>query len=224
MRIATSYPTRKKVDDSNALRMSRLNTEQQVYTCVDGGTIQNHAVRQKILESFICQDKVTLRVQSQVMLIKNYDETLVNGSVGIVEGFFDPAEYAKQEGAEAPGSTLGGGSGSMSKKASAATSASVGKKYPLVSFRLPNGSRRKSLILPEVFKVEQANGEVSASRTQVRCLGLFEGWVELMHSSFQIPLILSWAMSIHKSQGQTLDYVKVDLGGTFEKGAFFLLS
>lgn len=34
----------------------------------------------------------------------------------------------------------------------------------------------------------------------------------------QVPLILAWALSVHKSQGQTLERVKVDLGRTFEKG------
>ena len=34
----------------------------------------------------------------------------------------------------------------------------------------------------------------------------------------QIPLALSWAMSVHKSQGQTLSRVKVDLARIFEKG------
>lgn len=59
------------------------------------------------------------------------------------------------------------------------------------------------LVHPEIWKVEQPNGEISASR-------------------LQLPLILAWALSIHKAQGQTLERVKVDLGRVFEKGQAYV--
>lgn len=74
--------------------------------------------------------------------------------------------------------------------------------WPLVQFT--NG--KALLCSPIEFIVEGLKGNVEARR-------------------LQIPLGLSWAMSIHKSQGQTLSRVKVDLARAFEKGqgrAWFL--
>jgi ATP-dependent DNA helicase PIF1 len=67
--------------------------------------------------------------------------------------------------------------------------------WPLVQFT--NGMA--VLCAPLEFTVEDLKGT-----TEVRRL--------------QVPLILAWALSIHKSQGQTLERVKVDLGCIFEKG------
>jgi len=40
----------------------------------------------------------------------------------------------------------------------------------------------------------------------------------------QIPLILSWAITIHKAQGMTLDYIKTDIGNSiFEYGQVYVV-
>ncbi|KAF7356304.1 ATP-dependent DNA helicase PIF1 [Mycena venus] len=196
------FPLRGDVDRSNSGRMSRLNTPPQTFKAVDGGTIQDPGQRDKMLSNFMCTELLTLRQDAQVMLIKNLDDTLVNGSMGRVVRFCDPTTYGTDrdvEGSEGQVETLASTSSTAKKPPSAAP----GMQYPVVEFSLPNGGKRTLLITPDSFKVELPTGEVQASRTQ-------------------LPLILAWAMSIHKSQGQTLDRVKVDLGKVFEKGQAYV--
>lgn len=59
-------------------------------------------------------------------------------------------------------------------------------------------SGKKIIAAPENWSVEE-NGKTLAKITQV-------------------PLRLAWAITIHKSQGMTLDAAEIDLSGAFEKG------
>lgn len=150
-----------------------------------------------------------LKKGAQVMLIKNLDETLVNGSLGTVLGFSTESAFEINGGH--PDHENGDDDvDPMVKKRLAAFGRefdkSAGpdkKKWPLVQFHAVDGTSRIMLCVSEPWKVETPTGEVQASREQ-------------------LPLILAWALSIHKAQGQTLARVKVDLGKVFEKGQAYV--
>ena len=138
------------------------------------------------------------------MLIKNVDDTLVNGSLGTVVKFMTPDTF--EVSAEGDDSDMEPDAKRRVRaftNALAETSRGDKKEYPVVCFHAVDGTQRRLLLLPEDWKVELPTGELQASRKQ-------------------LPLILAWALSIHKAQGQTLERVKVDLGKVFEKGQAYV--
>ena len=87
-----------------------------------------------------------------------------------------------------------------------------GATWPVVMFT--NGM--KMTIAPEDFTVNNAMGEVEARRSQVISITTFKS--NSLIFGEKVPLILAYALSVHKSQGQTLERLRVDLRRTFEKG------
>jgi hypothetical protein len=76
------FPRREEVERSNSSRLSRLKTQREDFYSIDGDTIQDPTHREKLLSSFMASRLINLRVDAQVMLTKNVDETLVNESMG----------------------------------------------------------------------------------------------------------------------------------------------
>lgn len=208
------FPTRGEVDAANNSRMQRLSGQIMTYAASDTG-VPDLNVRAKILSNFLAPEQLTLKKGAQVMLIKNMDTQLVNGTLGKVVSFMDEAAYATYKSDEDTyhaAYTEGASDDEKTKVAREKFNAqrfknqepgAVTRYWPVVRFLLPDNTCRDLLCLPEEWKTESQQGEIVAKRTQV-------------------PLILAWALSIHKAQGQTLSRVKVDLGKVFERGQAYV--
>lgn len=195
------------------MKMRQLQGAGKIYLSEDTGSVRDPQQLERLLQNFMAPKKLELKMHAQVMLIKNMDDNLVNGSIGKVIRFMSEKTFELYEGVDLDPLDDGAGSdtddpsreakrrvrGMMNKDLIADT----GKEYPLVRFFAADGTSRDLLCQPEDWKVELPNGEVQAQRRQ-------------------IPLILAWALSIHKAQGQTLERVKVDLRKVFENGQAYV--
>lgn len=273
------YATRNEVENANNMKLRGLEGNARSYSARDGGTLPPQA-RHQVLANFLAPQRLFLKENAQVMCIKNFDETLVNGSLGKVIAFVDRDTYMctkiveenpnisleetkkllKKEKVKfelsqkgdlqtvvddanleelsakfnAPDSLLDsvfnffyehdsnapGGTTidqmtteqlvekNRQRKLSfiqKLQQSSKGEKYPLVRFLNPDGvTTRDVLIEPEMWTIEDDKTD------------------QILVSRVQLPLMLAWALSIHKSQGQTLQKVKVDLSRIFENGQAYV--
>ena len=192
--------------------MVKLGGTAVTYNAEDGGSIQDVNFRDNLLKNCMAPPQIVLKKGAQVMLIKNMDDNLVNGSIGNVIMFMDEKMFSMyheheedfqfDETREIDEEALARRS-RLKTMLNSENTGSTSKKWPLVRFFLTDGTSRDLLCQPEEWKFELPSGEVQAFRRQV-------------------PLILAWALSIHKAQGQTLKSVKVDLGRIFEKGQAYV--
>jgi len=138
-------------------------------------------------------DDLTLKVGARVVLLYNLSPGLVNGSQGVVIGY----KPARQE------MVLSGDHKQFRKDCMEAYRQTNGEMRPLVRFA--NGREQA---IPAIASASLRGGAK-----------LHEQYVVCRT---QIPLTLAWALSIHKSQGMTLEYVEVSSRDIFESGQLYV--
>ena len=180
------FPLRNEVESANKMRLDALNTASQVYISKDTGNASDER-KATILGNMVAQGTLKIKVDAQVMLIKNVDENFVNGSIGRVLGF-----YLVSEVCGSGGEISKGGNGFIRKvllkddertpvqrkvaerenedadhkQRPKSGSQDSTEKFPLVEFRTPLG-KEVVLVGRDEFKVEENDGTVAARRVQV---------------------------------------------------------
>lgn len=194
------FPTRHEVAQANELRLGRLPGQTHHYEAYDQGVPK---LRNKLLANIMAPKALDLKIGAQVMLIKKVDDTLVNGSLGKVINFMSKAMFDARKANNQLLRSVN--QADTRSKPSSQNPEPTGRfnEYPVVQFIRADETGRILHCTPELWKVESPTGEVRAARRQ-------------------LPLVLAWALSIHKAQGQTLYRVKVDLERTFEKGQAYV--
>ncbi|KAG7664579.1 uncharacterized protein J8A68_001874 [[Candida] subhashii] len=89
---AELYATRFEVERANKRRLDQLPGMEVTYPAFDSGTLPEPQ-RSNLLQNFLAPWDLHLKKDAQVMCIKNFDETLVNGSLGKIVNFVDRETY-----------------------------------------------------------------------------------------------------------------------------------
>jgi len=220
------YPHRKSVEDINYEKLNELKGEKHKYYARDEG--ENEHYRGIMSRNCNAPDRLVLKVGAQVMLLKNLDvpNGLCNGSRGVVTAFQhfsdSPTEPHPQMNKQNNynnynnnnnnnyncnynqnnnnnnhnnynHNNYNNNNGNINNN-----NVDHGKWYPVVKFV----SGQEMMIEEEKWELTMG-GKVVAKRTQ-------------------IPLMLAWALTIHKAQGMTLDRATLSLEKCFEYGQCYV--
>lgn len=132
------FPLRTQVERANAFRMTALGGPSYKFESRDSGAAAPEK-RRKLLENMVAVNVLELKVNAQVMLVKNINETLVNGTVGKVLGF---------------------------EKSTDKTRSKDDELLPLIEFRTLKG-KEVLLVSRDEFRAEDSEGKLLARRVQV---------------------------------------------------------
>ncbi|KAJ8507980.1 hypothetical protein ONZ45_g9699 [Pleurotus djamor] len=213
------FARREDVDHANNSRLSAIKSVAFTYRSKDYSSCQP-ARAAALFRDMVAPANLELRIDAQVMLLRNVatEAGLTSGSVGKVIGFYQISEVVPKEATSSqasfarnihvddegtPLTALANIEEVRTSKCTTLTPPDT-TTYPLVAFPNAHGKPCEAiLIMNAEFVINDAQGRPLARR-------------------HQIPLVLAWAMSIHRSQGMNLHRVRVDMQDVREHGQAYV--
>jgi ATP-dependent DNA helicase PIF1 len=167
------FPTRREVDEANEKRMRALGGEKVKFNADDWVNPEEPRFDNKEhadLSNMMVPNVLELKVNAQVMLLKNLDADLVNGTIGKVIGFGypDPEDEEMDELMRAQSGIEGDFKPGkpMMPKAKVGPNG-VAELPPRVEWTCINGLKRVMTMEREEFKTENTKGQKRVHRKQV---------------------------------------------------------
>jgi ATP-dependent DNA helicase PIF1 len=216
------YPKKDDVSRENNSHLSKLTTRGYTYNAIEFG-------EPKLLENFLADSTLTLKVGAQVLLVTNLDVScgLCNGSRGVVVDFcpeIDPASSS---------SSSSSTSSSTSSDSSSSSNDFTIEIYEIDSNEKTSENEKDN---KKDGKKEKEDKKPIFSNSPLPIVQ-FENGMRIVVDAFdfnvkemdkiiasrkQIPLMLAWALTVHKCQGMSLDQVEMNLDDCFENGQAYV--
>lgn len=236
------FPTRDEVKRANESRLLKLASDSFTFKAIDN---DDSPQLKRLYENLMCEEKLTLKVGAQVMYLKNHpDNTVVNGSIGRVIAFLPEGVFGAFFASFSPDDFIDPTSEfilMIEILYNAIGASTLTPEYRSIFESLPEKWRIKiAPLIKELFVVSKGlgllpvvlfttNNDSTLLLVRREEFTADSGRAAFSNSSTpqalvreQLPLVLAWAMSIHKSQGQSIDRLRVDLRRTFEKGQIYV--
>ncbi|EFQ29605.1 ATP-dependent DNA helicase PIF1 [Colletotrichum graminicola M1.001] len=227
----------KQVKDHNENKFKELPGDEMEYTSYDAfypnnrGSERYRAKRAneemaRFAKDHRYTDPLKLKVNMPVILLANIDldNKLYNGSQGVISGFAPLPSYSIPDEPDRDNYENDPDGYHAAMERYRVMNISLGLIKPPKTPGTPEPKLHK---LPDLFPVVQFTNGKSRVIGPDACVAevaneLNEGAPYDYLSRTQIPLAPGWSMTIHKSQGMTLDRVIVNLANTFENGQAYV--
>jgi ATP-dependent DNA helicase PIF1 len=213
------YMIKKNVESKNNMELMRLKGTEFIYEAttnnVENSSKTMIGFLQHLKKNCPAPERLILKINAQVMLLKNLsiEDQLINGSRGVIIGFQEVSNLRlfNQQNKQSKLRDVNYNSNhdnneddnnedekDENKDENKEKKIIRSRSYPIVKFS--NGIEK--VIVPETWEFKLDNRVVARIR--------------------QIPLMLAWALTVHKCQGMTLDRVEIDLNSSFENGQIYV--